>query len=227
MTSSGVVLFSGGIDSTTTLAIAVRECSGVIALSFDYGQRHRVELEKSTLVLKQFPGVPQVLFSIDLRQIGGSALTDRLDIPKFRQSSNSIPVTYVPGRNLLFLSIAAAYGEVHGATELYFGANILDYSGYPDCRPEFIESLERTLNIGTKAGVEGRHFKIHAPLLKLSKAEIIKTGMQLGVDYTHAHSCYDPDIEGRACGACDSCMIRLKGFKDAGFIDPAPYTGAI
>ena len=223
MTSAGLVLFSGGIDSSTTLAIALHERDEVYALSFDYGQRHRIELEKAKLVLKQFAIKEHLRFQIDLRQIGGSALTSAIDVPKQRSIDESIPVTYVPGRNLIFLSIAAAFGETRNAFDLYYGANVLDYSGYPDCRPEFIESLEQTLNKGTKSGTEDRKFRIHAPLLKLTKAQIIQKGISLGVDYTDTHSCYDPSESGEACGECDSCVIRLKGFSEAGLKDPAIY----
>ena len=221
MASAGLVLFSGGIDSTTTLAIALREFKEVFALSFDYGQRHRIELEKAKRVIQQFQIKEYLLFEIDLRQIGGSALTSDVAVPKQRDNKNVIPITYVPGRNLIFLSIAAAFGESKGAFDLFYGANILDYSGYPDCRPEFIAALEQTLNRGTKAGVEGQKFRIHAPLLNLTKAQIIKQGIALGVDYSDTHSCYDPDEAGHACGQCDSCVIRLKGFEEAGFPDPA------
>jgi 7-cyano-7-deazaguanine synthase len=223
MTSAGLVLFSGGIDSSTTLAIALQERDEVYALSFDYGQRHRIELEKAKLVLKQFRIKEHLQFQIDLRQIGGSALTSSIQVPKQRSIDQSIPVTYVPGRNLIFLSIAAAFGETRNAFDLYYGANVLDYSGYPDCRPEFIKSLEETLNKGTKSGTEHCKFRIHAPLLKLTKAEIIQKGISLGVDYTHTHSCYDPSGAGEACGECDSCIIRLKGFNEAGLKDPALY----
>jgi 7-cyano-7-deazaguanine synthase len=223
MTSAGLVLFSGGIDSSTTLAIALQERDEVYALSFDYGQRHRIELEKAKLVLKQFAIKEHLQFQIDLRQIGGSALTSAIEVPKQRSIDESIPVTYVPGRNLIFLSIAAAFGETRNAFDLYYGANVLDYSGYPDCRPEFIESLEQTLNKGTKSGTEDRKFRIHAPLLKLTKAQIIQKGISLGVDYTDTHSCYDPSESGEACGECDSCVIRLKGFSEAGLKDPAIY----
>ncbi len=223
MTSAGLVLFSGGIDSSTTLAIALQERDEVYALSFDYGQRHRIELQKATLVLKQFQVKEHLQFQIDLRQVGGSALTSSIQVPKQRSIDQSIPVTYVPGRNLIFLSIAAAFGETRNAFDLYYGANVLDYSGYPDCRPEFIESLEETLNRGTKFGTEYGKFRIHAPLLKLTKAEIIQKGISLGVDYTHTHSCYDPSEAGEACGECDSCIIRLKGFNEAGLKDPASY----
>jgi 7-cyano-7-deazaguanine synthase len=223
MTSAGLVLFSGGIDSSTTLAIALQERDEVYALSFDYGQRPRIELAKANLVLKQFRIKEHLQFQIDLRQIGGSALTSSIEVPKQRSIDKSIPVTYVPGRNLIFLSIAAAFGETRNAFDLYYGANVLDYSGYPDCRPEFIESLEQTLNKGTKSGTEDHKFRIHAPLLKLTKAQIIQKGISLGVDYAHTHSCYDPSESGEACGQCDSCVIRLKGFREAGLKDPAIY----
>jgi len=225
-----VLLFSGGIDSTTTLAIALAEGFDPIVLSFDYGQRHRLELQKAKLVLRQFPVKTHMIFPIDLAAIGGSALTSDLDVPKDRipgDSDEKIPVTYVPGRNLIFLSIAAAVGEVHGAFDLFYGANVLDYSGYPDCRPEFIQALERTINAGTKAGSEGKSFRIHAPLLLMSKNEIIRKGMTLGVDYSDTHSCYDPTEEGLACGKCDSCRLRLEGFNRAGLKDPGKYVGAV
>lgn len=221
--SRAIVLFSGGVDSTTTLAIAIQQGFEPISLSFDYGQRHRLELEKGRLVLRQFQIQAQLVFAVDLTRIGGSALTSSISVPKFRQMDQSIPVTYVPARNLIFLSIAAAFAEVHGASDIFYGANVLDYSGYPDCRPEFIDALEKTLNTGTKAGTEGARFRIHAPLLKMTKAEIIREGVRLGVDYTHTHSCYDPLPDGTACGDCDSCMIRKKGFSEAGVIDPASY----
>jgi 7-cyano-7-deazaguanine synthase len=221
MASAGLVLFSGGIDSTTTLAIALREFKDIFALTFDYGQRHRIEIEKAKRVIQQFPVKEHLLFQINLRQIGGSALTANVDVPKQKGNPNAIPVTYVPGRNLIFLSIAAAFGETKSAFDLFYGANVLDYSGYPDCRPEFISALEETLHRGTKSGVEGQKFRIHAPLLNLTKAQIIQKGIALGVDYSDTHSCYDPDDRGRACGKCDSCVIRLKGFKEAGIPDPA------
>jgi 7-cyano-7-deazaguanine synthase len=218
-----VVLFSGGIDSTTTLAVALSLGYRPIVLSFDYGQKHRLEIEKGKLVLQQFSIDSHVIFPINLTLIGGSALTSGMPVPKFREIDSSIPVTYVPGRNLIFLSLAAAIGETRNAYDLFYGANILDYSGYPDCRPEFIAALEQTLQTGTKSGVEGKRIKIHAPLLKMSKAEIIRKGLDLGVDYSHTHSCYDPTQEGNACGACDSCLIRQKGFAEAGVKDPAVY----
>jgi 7-cyano-7-deazaguanine synthase len=220
-----IVLFSGGIDSTTVAAIAQEQRFSLILLSFDYGQRHRVELERGSRVAMQFHDVKREIFRIDLTGIGGSALTSSLDVPKDRKLDDQIPVTYVPSRNLIFLSVAAAFGEVHEAFDLFYGANILDYSGYPDCRPEFIESLQRTLNLGTKAGVEQNRFRIHAPLLNMTKAEIIRTGLRLGVDYSHTHSCYDPMPDGSACGRCDSCSIRRKGFAEAGIEDPALTIG--
>jgi 7-cyano-7-deazaguanine synthase len=220
-----IVLFSGGIDSTTTLAIAVEEGYEPVAVTFDYGQRHHVEIEKSRLVLKQFSSPQHILLKVDLTQIGGSALTSPISVPKSRHIDPSIPVTYVPGRNLIFLSMAAAVGEVLNIYDLFFGANVLDYSGYPDCRPEFLTSLEKTLNLGTKAGAEGKSFRIYAPLLSLTKRQIILKGMSLGVDYQFTHSCYDPGAEGEACGVCDSCQLRLKGFQEAGLPDPVKYAG--
>jgi 7-cyano-7-deazaguanine synthase len=220
-----IVLFSGGVDSTTTLAIAVEEGYNPVAVTFDYGQRHHVEIERSRQVLKQFSSPEQILLKVDLTQIGGSALTSPIAVPKSRRIDPSIPVTYVPGRNLIFLSMAAAVGEVLNIYDLFFGANVLDYSGYPDCRPEFLTSLEQTLNLGTKAGAEGKSFRIHAPLLSLTKREIILKGMSLGVDYQFTHSCYDPGPEGEACGVCDSCQLRLKGFQEAGLSDPVKYAG--
>lgn len=190
-------------------------------MSFDYGQRHRVELEKGKKVLEQFSISESITLHLDLDRIGGSALTSDIEVPKDRPLDSSIPITYVPGRNLIFLSFAAAVGEVRGAYDLFYGANILDYSGYPDCRPEFIHSLENTLQLGTKTGVQGQSFRIHAPLLQMTKADIIRRGIELGVDYTHTHSCYDPDPSGNACGHCDSCRIRLKGFAEAGLADPS------
>lgn len=220
-----LVLFSGGIDSTTTFAIAIHSGFQPIALSFDYGQRHRLELEKGKRVLKQFPSPVQITLAIDLTQIGGSALTSEIEVPKLRAIQGDIPSTYVPGRNLIFLSLAAAVGEVHGVSDIFFGANVLDYSGYPDCRPEFIESLERTINLGTRVGSQNQSFKIHAPLIRMTKSEIIRKGLELGVDYTHTHSCYDPNQDGESCGTCDSCQLRLKGFREAGIKDPAVYSG--
>lgn len=219
-----IVLFSGGIDSTTAAAVAREQGFLVTLLTIDYGQKHRVEVEKCVNVARQFHGAVHYFFQLDLSRIGGSALTSAIKVPKDRKMDEYIPVTYVPGRNLIFLSIAAAYGEVHGAFDLFYGANVLDYSGYPDCRPEFIEALQKTLNAGTKAGVEGHEFTIHAPLLMLTKAEIIRKGLSLGVDYSDTHSCYDPLPDGSACGRCDSCLIRMRGFGEAGMEDPALRT---
>jgi 7-cyano-7-deazaguanine synthase len=217
-----VVLFSGGIDSTTTLALALQEGFDAIVLSFDYGQKHRLELQKGKKVLEQFRIDYHFIFPIDLSRIGGSALTSAaMQIPKNRKQDETIPVTYVPGRNLIFLSIAAALGEVHDAFDLFYGANVLDYSGYPDCRPEFIDALEKTLNLGTKAGSEGKQYRIHAPLLRMTKAQIIRKGLELGVDFGDTLSCYDPAADGSPCGSCDSCMIRKRGFEEAGVVDPA------
>ena len=216
-----IVLFSGGIDSTTAAAIAIEQGFEIALLTIDYHQKHRIELEKSRNVARQFHDAPHFFFELDLSRIGGSALTSQIEVPRDREADGQIPITYVPGRNLIFLSIAAAYGEVREAFDLFYGANILDYSGYPDCRPEFIHALEQTLNRGTKAGVEGRAFRIHAPLLSLSKADIIRKGLAMGVDYSNTHSCYDPIADGSACGRCDSCVIRRKGFAEAGIPDPA------
>jgi len=219
--SLAIILFSGGIDSTTTAAIAQEKGFSLMLLSFDYGQRHRIELERAARVAEQFSNASHVTFPLDFSGIGGSALTSSIDVPKNRSDYREIPVTYVPGRNLIFLSIAAAFGEVHHAYDLFYGANVLDYSGYPDCRPEFIAALETTLRFGTKAGAEGEEFRIHAPLLQFTKAEIIRTGLRLGIDYRHTHSCYDPGPNGSPCGECDSCLIRRKGFEAAGIQDPA------
>ena len=222
-----VVLLSGGLDSATVLAIAREQGFDCYCLSFDYGQRHRFELEAAENVGKSLGACAHVVMSIDLRAFGGSALTDDIDVPKDRDESEmqSIPVTYVPARNLVFLSFAIGYAETLGATDVFLGVNAIDYSGYPDCRPEFIESFTRTANLATKVGVEGGGFTIHAPLIDLTKAQIIQRGHELGVDYALTHSCYDPDDEGRACGACDSCALRRKGFEDAGVDDPTAYAG--
>lgn len=218
-----IVLFSGGIDSTTTLAVAIQLGFEPVALSFDYGQRHRFELKAAEETLKQFPSCSHRIVQLDLRAVGGSALTSSIPVPKNRPLDASIPVTYVPARNLIFLSFAAAIGETVGAFDLFYGANALDYSGYPDCRPPFIQSLEQTMNLGTRAGVEGKRFRIHAPLLHMTKAEIIRKGIELNIDYSSTHSCYDPNEHGDACGQCDSCKIRQKGFRDAGAPDPTRY----
>jgi len=219
-----VCLLSGGLDSSTTLALARRDGFECYALSFDYGQRHRVELEAAARVAKSLGTAQHLVVRIDLRVFGGSALTSDIDVPKGRapaEMTADIPVTYVPARNTVFLSFALAWAEVLGASDIFIGVNALDYSGYPDCRPEYIEAYERMANLATKAGVEGRtHVKIHTPLIRLSKAEIVKLGTELGIDFSLTHSCYDPDARGRPCGQCDSCLLRRKGFEAAGIIDP-------
>jgi 7-cyano-7-deazaguanine synthase len=220
-----VVLLSGGLDSATVLAIARRDGFAPHALSFDYGQRHRVELRAAKQLAMAF-GAEHSVMSFDLRQFGGSALTGDIDVPKNRaesQMSNGIPVTYVPARNTIFLSFALGLAEVIESTDIFVGVNALDYSGYPDCRPEFIESFQKLANVATKAGVEGHGIKIHAPLIHMSKAQIIATGSALGVDYSLTSSCYDPSPDGSACGRCDSCQLRRKGFTEAGIPDPIKY----
>jgi 7-cyano-7-deazaguanine synthase len=221
-----VVLLSGGIDSTTTLAIAIAEGYETYALSFDYGQRHRLEIEAARRVASSLGAREHRVAKIDLRTFGGSALTDDLDVPKQRSETEiiqGIPVTYVPARNTIFLAYALAWAEVIQACDIFLGVNAIDYSGYPDCRPEFIEAFENLANLGTKAGAEGRRFEIHTPLIKFSKAEIIRRAVEFGVDLSLTHSCYDPSPEGLACGECDSCFLRLKGFREAGITDPICY----
>jgi 7-cyano-7-deazaguanine synthase len=221
-----VVLLSGGIDSTTTLAIAIAEAYKVYALSFDYGQRHQIEVEAARRVADSLGAKEHRVAKIDMRIFGGSALTDNIDVPKQRSETeiaHSIPVTYVPARNTIFLSYALAWAEVISASDIFLGVNAIDYSGYPDCRPEFIEAFETLANLGTKAGVEGRRFQIHTPLIKFSKSEIIRKAVELGVDLSLTHSCYDPSPEDLACGECDSCLLRLKGFREAGIKDPIGY----
>ena len=224
-----VVLLSGGLDSTTALAIAGDQGYATYAISYRYGQRHAVELASAQRVAAAFRTVQHLIVDVDMRAIGGSALTDEIAVPKARsvdEMSEGIPVTYVPARNTIFLSFALAWAEVLGARDIFIGVNALDYSGYPDCRPEYIEAFERMANLATRAGVEGHtRLKIHAPLIDLSKAEIIRRGLELGVDYSLTHSCYDPTAEGLACGACDSCVLRRKGFAEAGARDPLPYAG--
>ncbi|MGC9948954.1 MAG: 7-cyano-7-deazaguanine synthase QueC [Bryobacteraceae bacterium] len=218
-----VCLLSGGLDSSTCLALARRDGYECYALSFDYGQRHRVELEAAARVAQALGAARHVLAHIDLRQIGHSALTDDLAVPKGRSAqdmSHGIPVTYVPARNTIFLSFALAWAEVLEAPDIFIGVNALDYSGYPDCRPEYIAAFENMANLATKAGVEGNlRVRIHTPLIKLSKAEIVKLGRDLGLDFGLTHSCYDPDATGRPCGQCDSCLLRRKGFEEAGLVD--------
>ena len=222
-----VVLLSGGLDSTTILAIAKREGFDLFALTFDYGQRHHVELDRARDIAKHFGAVDHQIIKIDLRQFGGSALTGSIEVPTGRDQEemvSSIPVTYVPARNTIFLSFCLAYAEIKEASDIFIGANAIDYSGYPDCRPEFITAFETLANLATKAGVEGkRKIKIHPPLIELSKAKIIQKGLELGVNYAMTHSCYNPGEEGKSCGVCDSCQLRLKGFQEAGVEDPIIY----
>jgi len=222
-----VVLLSGGIDSATTLAIAQDMGFGIYALSFRYGQRHAVELEAAGRIVKSFNVARHLIVDIDLRKIGGSALTADIEVPKNREAKEmikDIPATYVPARNTIFLSYALAWAEVMEADDIFIGVNVLDYSGYPDCRPEYIAAYEKMANLATKACVEGKQkLKIHAPLIRMSKSQIIQKGIELGVDYSLTHSCYDPSSSGEACGECDSCILRLKGFRDAGLEDPVRY----
>jgi 7-cyano-7-deazaguanine synthase len=224
--TQAVVLVSGGMDSTTTLAIARRD-HDVHAMSFRYGQRHAAEIDAARKAAARFGVARHVIVDIDLRVFGGSALTDDIDVPKDRSSAEmagSIPVTYVPARNTIFLSYALALAEVVSAREIFIGVNAVDYSGYPDCRPEYIDSFERTANLGTRGGVEGTHpISIRAPLMRMTKAEIIRTGQALGVAYGETISCYDPTADGRACGRCDACLLRRKGFDEAGVPDPTRY----
>lgn len=225
MTKQAVILLSGGVDSTTTLAIAKHEGFQPVTLSFDYGQRHAVELQKAKAVSRSFGVAEHRVVKIGL--FGGSALTGDMQVPKQRgtaEMASGIPATYVPARNTIFLSYGLALAEVRGIGDLFIGVNAIDYSGYPDCRPEYIAAFETMANLATRAGVEGKtRLKIHTPLIRLTKAEIIRKGLELGVDYRLTHSCYDPDPDGRACGACDSCLLRLKGFREAGMEDPVEY----
>lgn len=225
-----VVLLSGGLDSATTLAIARAEGFQPYALSFRYGQRHAAELDAAKRVAAALGAVEHVIVGIDLRQFGGSALTAEIDVPKDRPAEaigDGIPITYVPARNTIFLSYALAWAEVLGARYIFIGANVLDYSGYPDCRPQYIEAFEHMANLATKAGIEGQRLSISAPLIALTKAEIIKRGTGLGVDYALTVSCYDPAPDGAACGRCDSCQLRRKGFAEAGVPDPTRYQTSV
>ncbi|MHB8535085.1 MAG: 7-cyano-7-deazaguanine synthase QueC [Sulfuricaulis sp.] len=215
-----VVLVSGGLDSATVLAMAVASGARCYALSFDYGQRHRVELESARRVARALHAVDHRVVKLDIGWMGGSALTDATQaLPG--GPTEGIPVTYVPARNTVFLSIALGWAEVLGAPDIYIGANAVDYSGYPDCRPEFMQAFGTLANLATRAGVEGRGFHVHAPLMNMRKSEIIRTGMELGVDYALTVSCYDPDTAGRACRRCDACRLRAGGFSEAGMADPA------
>lgn len=220
-----VVLSSGGLDSTTVMAIARSDGFKIFSLSFRYGQRHSIELEAAKQVAKTMGTTEHLVIDIDLGRIGGSALTAEIDVPKGRSEGemhNKIPITYVPARNTIFLSYALAWAEVLGASDIFIGVNAVDYSGYPDCRPEYIEAFERMANLATKVSVEENvRLSIKTPLIHMTKAEIIKKGIKLGVDYSITHSCYDPSPNGQACGRCDSCILRKKGFTEAGIPDPA------
>ncbi|MEU0854674.1 7-cyano-7-deazaguanine synthase QueC [Streptomyces massasporeus] len=230
-----IVLLSGGLDSTTVLAIAKDQGYTPYALSFRYGQRHSVELEAAKRVAEAQGVARHVIADIDLRVFGGSALTSDIDVPKHeslddagdKDTGSSVPVTYVPARNTIFLSFALAYAETVGASDIFTGVTAVDYSGYPDCRPEYMEAYERMANLATRAGVEGtQSLKLHSPLIAMSKADIVREGLRLGVDYSLTSSCYDPDEQGRACGHCETCLLRLKGFAEAGVTDPVQYQGA-
>jgi 7-cyano-7-deazaguanine synthase len=221
-----IVLLSGGLDSATVLAICRSEGYEAHALSFRYGQRHAREIAAAQKIAESLGAKEHRVAEIDLRVFGDSALTAEIDVPKGRSATemgSGVPITYVPARNTIFLSYALALAEVLRSPDIFIGVNAVDYSGYPDCRPEFIEAFENLANIGTKAGVEGRSFQIHTPLIKLSKAEIIRKGVEFGADFSLTHSCYDPTFEGLACGECDSCLLRLKGFREAGMKDPIRY----
>jgi 7-cyano-7-deazaguanine synthase len=225
--SRAVVLLSGGLDSTTTLALARRDGFALYALSFRYGQRHAIEVDRARRIAQHFAVADHKIVDIDLRLFGGSALTADIDVPKARSNeeiSTGIPITYVPARNTIFLSYALAWAEVLGSSDIYLGVNAVDYSGYPDCRPEYIEAFEKMANLATRAGVEGgTRLTIRTPLIALTKAGIIRLGASLGVDYSGTTSCYDPGANGEACGRCDACQLRLKGFREAGLADPIEY----
>lgn len=226
-TKKAVVLSSGGVDSTTAMAIAKHEGYKIYSLSFFYGQRHAFELEAAQKVAEAIGVTKHLVINIDLKKIGGSSLTDDIDVPKDRDEqkmTREIPITYVPARNTIFLSYALAWAEVLKSSDIFIGVNAIDYSGYPDCRPEYIDAFEHMANLATKAGVEGvTKLRIRTPLIHLTKAQIIQKGIELGVDYALTHSCYDPSPQGPACGRCDSCQLRKKGFKEAGVSDPTQY----
>jgi 7-cyano-7-deazaguanine synthase len=227
--SRAVVLLSGGLDSTTTLAVARRDGHAPYAMTFRYGQRHALQVDAARRVAAASRVADHVIVDIDLRAFGGSALTGDAEVPKDRPSESmksGIPITYVPARNTIFLSFALAWAEVLGALDIYLGVNALDYSGYPDCRPEFVAAFQQMANLATRAGVEGAGPRIRTPLIDLTKADIIRLGLSLGVNYALTTSCYDPAPDGGACGRCDSCRLRLKGFADAGLRDPARYVGS-
>ena len=223
---NAVVLLSGGLDSTVTAAIAQQDGYRIFCMTVSYGQRHHVEVERARAVAETLGADGHVVVTVDLRAIGGSALTADVEVPKDRTEqarAEEIPATYVPARNTIFLSLALAYAETLQASAIYFGANVLDYSGYPDCRPDFIRAFETVARLGTKMGMEGQGVEIRAPLLMLSKADIIRRGQELQIPFRLTHSCYDPDVQGVACGRCDSCRIRREGFRQAGVEDPVPY----
>jgi 7-cyano-7-deazaguanine synthase len=226
LNKKAVVLLSGGIDSTTTLAIALDQGFDIYAISFRYGQRHQLELEAAKQIAAYFNIKEHLIVDVDLTAIGGSALTADLQVPKHRdieKIADEIPITYVPGRNIIFLSLSLAWAEVLNASDIFIGANAIDFSGYPDCRPEFLAAYEKMANLGTKAGAEGKKISVHAPLIKLTKAQIIQKGAELGIDYSLTLSCYDPSDDGKSCGKCDSCLLRKKGFQEAGITDPTVY----
>ncbi|MFD9532100.1 MULTISPECIES: 7-cyano-7-deazaguanine synthase QueC [Streptomyces] len=235
MERPAIVLLSGGLDSTTVLAIAKDQGYTPYALSFRYGQRHSVELEAAKRVAEAQGVARHVIADIDLRVFGGSALTSEIDVPKHdtlddastSDADSSVPITYVPARNTIFLSFALAYAETVGASDIFTGVTAVDYSGYPDCRPEYMDAYAKMANLATRAGVEGtQELKLHSPLMAMSKADIVREGLRLGVDYSMTSSCYDPDEQGRACGHCETCLLRLKGFAEAGVSDPVQYQGA-
>jgi len=223
MKKRAIVLLSGGIDSATTLAVAKNQGFQVSALTFNYGQRHAQEIESAGKIVKAMKVKGHRIIKINLREIGGSALTDEIEVPRDRSIGEGIPITYVPARNTIFLSYALAWAEVLETGDIFIGANAIDYSGYPDCRPEYLSAFEKMANLATRAAVEGKKFKLHAPLINLTKAEIIRKGLSLRVDYSLTHSCYDPLPGGNPCGRCDSCRIRRKGFREVGIKDPLAY----
>ena len=224
LTMKAVVLLSGGLDSATVLAMALQEGREVHALSFTYGQRHHIELAAAQRVIRAMGAADHVVYPLDLRLFGGSALTADIDVPKDVVGAPGIPITYVPARNTVFLAVALAFAEARNAREIWLGVNAVDYSGYPDCRPQFLDAFQDVILKGTRSGIEKGEPRIIAPLLNLTKAEIIRRGIALGVDYGLTHSCYDPDREGHACGHCDSCLLRKRGFEDADVADPTVYT---
>lgn len=223
MSPRAVVLLSGGLDSATVLAMARKEGRACHALTFTYGQRHEIEIAASKRVAKALGAEEHVIYPLDLRLFGASALTADIAVPKDQVGKPGIPITYVPARNTIFLSLALGYAEAHGAQEIWIGVNAVDFSGYPDCRPEFVDAFQQVILKGTKSGIEKKEPRIVTPLIQLTKADIIRRGTALGVDYSLTHSCYDPDRSGRACGHCDSCLLRRRGFEEAGVPDPTKY----